>query len=347
MSLIDSRLNDLFRYNSILINDAFKSVGEFQRQLAPILSDITRFQTPRFSLDIKPDLLIQMDTISSQLRSLYHQPFLINRVFDNAQLRLAMSMSDYIPQISKALDWSNYVNQRIGGLSNIFTMPGLDKVFRDLKSIKIDRLNFSQLYDLTEDEDFPSLEVSTTGVTAVSGQSLTLKEIQEVVNVALEHSGIYEGQKYLSEALNNLTNFIHKQNGVAKQILIALIASLIFFFLQPLIQPAQNWLNGLVNSKSIVRTVKQEIRSNPQYDLMKEVKGLRLVRKDLTVRKGKSDGSPALGIVKVGSPVIVIYKNREWALINFLKEDNQNITGWVRTHDTVRVYTMKQHIAKR
>lgn len=261
------KLNSLFSVDTI---KALNNISDLLRQVS-VHTDNFKYITSTLSfinLSVKPELIKQIYDMSNFLTPLYQQ---ISRISKNFHI----PMSELSRQLSQAAAWSSLINPKLMGLNEAIMKVGLNKVNREIsdKQFSFDQLSIYGLYSLTKSEEFEGLNISSEGATATGGQTLSLFQIQEAVEIDLENSGIFNEQESLTDAINNLIDSVHKQNSAVKQIVISIIAGLILFLMQPFIQPCQDFVNSIRKNKNIVRTVKQEIKNNPDYDSMREIRG--------------------------------------------------------------------------
>lgn len=258
-------------------------------------------------------------------------------------------------QISAKLDFSG-IRKSLGSISGI-TMPlqrlseqvqsmnlvhyGLSSLIPDTsyifdniraKNIDISTVDISAITELLNDTTFEEIDVEENGSVKYQNVQYTRDEVQDIINKALHETNILIQQN--STEINGLISEVKKyqQQPLYQQVLINLICGIILFLATPFMQTVQDSITNLVveNKVKIMKVIKAEYQSLVLDD--KEQLHYRFVSTDkMIVRITNKKNSQPVGQVNFGTVVEVLYKNKNWTLIEYENENENIVTGWVYT----------------
>lgn len=213
-------------------------------------------------------------------------------------------------------------------------IPDTSYIFDNIraKNIDIATIDISAITDLLNDMTFEKLDVEENGIIKYQNTQYTRDEVQEIVNKALHESNILIQQN--STEINALISEVKKyqQQPLYQQVLINLICGIILFLATPFMQTVQDSITNIIveNKAKVMKIIKAEYHSLVLDN--KEQLHYRFVSTEkIIVRITNKKNSQPVGQVKFGTVVEVLYKNKNWTLIEYENENGKVVTGWVYT----------------
>lgn len=142
----------------------------------------------------------------------------------------------------------------------------------------------------------------------------SVSEIQVVVNLTLERSGILSRQGSIEQSLNNLICDVKNQKqSLVSQILIGILINLLFYIMTPYVQQVQevSWELIRKNRSQIVKYINEEYSV---MDLDRDIIGeYRFIKSEsLDVRSKNFFRSNKLDTIYFSKVVKVVYKMKNW-----------------------------------
>ncbi|OXS57158.1 SH3 domain-containing protein [Bacillus sp. V-88] len=213
-------------------------------------------------------------------------------------------------------------------------VPNASNVFDNIrtKNIDISRVDISAITDLLNEISFEEIEVEENGSVKYQDAEYTRDEVQDIVNRAIYKSNLLIQQN--SIAVNELISEVKKnqQQPLYQQVLLNLICGIILFLATPFMQTVQDSFTDIMveNKAKVVKVIKAEYKSLDVDN--KDQLHYRFVSTDkMSVRITNKKNSQRVGQVNFGTVVEVLYKNKNWTLIEYENEKEQIVTGWVNT----------------
>ncbi|MCF2650054.1 MULTISPECIES: SH3 domain-containing protein [Niallia] len=298
MSLIDlsnsiATISEVSNLGTILHSDAFSEMARATSALSQISAKFD-FSGIRKSLESISGITMPLQRLSEQIQSMNNMAH--------------YDLSSLLPNLSHVFD-------------NIRT-----------KNIDIATVDISAITDLLNDISFEEIEVEENGSVKYQDAQYTRDEVQDIVNRAIHESSLLIQQNSIE--INALISEVkkNKQQPLYQQILMNLICGIILFLATPFMQTVQDSIMKTMvqNKVKVLKVIKAEYQSLVLDN--KEQLHYRIVSTDkMIVRITKRKNSEPVGQVNFGTVVEVLYKNKNWTLIEYENEDEQIVTGWVYT----------------
>lgn len=213
-------------------------------------------------------------------------------------------------------------------------IPDTSYIFDNIraKNIDITTIDISAITDLLNDMTFDEIDVEENGSVKYQNAQYTRDEVQEIVNKALHESNILIQQN--STQINALISEVKKyqQQPLYQQVLINLICGIILFLATPFMQTVHDSITNIIveNKAKVMKVIKAEYQSLVLDN--KEQFHYRIVSTEkMIVRITNKKNSQPVGQVNFGTVVEVLYKNKNWTLIEYENENGKIVTGWVYT----------------
>lgn len=211
-------------------------------------------------------------------------------------------------------------------------IPDTSYIFDNIraKNIDIATIDISAITDLLNDMTYEEIVVEENGSVKYQNAQYTRDEVQEIVNKALHESNILIQQN--STEINALVSEVKKyqQQPLYQQVLINLICGIILFLATPFMQTVQDSIMNIIveNKAKVMKVIKAEYQSLVLDN--KEQLHYRFVSTEkMIVRITNKKNSQPVGQVNFGTVVEVLYKNKNWTLIEYENENGKIVTGWV------------------
>lgn len=211
-------------------------------------------------------------------------------------------------------------------------IPDTSYIFDNIraKNIDITTIDISAITDLLNDMTFDEIDVEENGSVKYQNAQYTRDEVQEIVNKALHESNILIQQN--STQINALISEVKKyqQQPLYQQVLINLICGIILFLATPFMQTVHDSITNIIveNKAKVMKVIKAEYQSLVLDN--KEQFHYRIVSTEkMIVRITNKKNSQPVGQVNFGTVVEVLYKNKNWTLIEYENENGKIVTGWV------------------
>ena len=278
----------------------------------------------------------------------------LSNVIHSSYLKEFAELKSTLNQIHLNLDLSG-LKQTIESINSI-TLPvvdlskqiqsmnlskyNLDKLIPDTRYVfgtiiaSIDNMSSFDISILTEklnEMKFEEIDVDNDGTVNFRNELYSREEVQEIVNKAINDSGLLFQQE--SENIDTLISEIQRnRQPLYQQILINLLCGVILFLATPILQSVQESVSSIMieNKTKIVKLIKSEYQSLKLQ--VSEKNRYRLVKTEsMVVRITNKKNSQSVGEVYFGTVVKVLYKNKNWSLIEYENENEQIVTGWVYT----------------
>lgn len=278
----------------------------------------------------------------------------LSNVIHSSYLKEFAELKSTLNQIHLNLDLSG-LKQTIESINSI-TLPvvdlskqiqsmnlskyNLDKLIPDTRYVfgtiiaSIDNMSSFDISILTEklnEMKFEEIDVDNDGTVNFRNELYSREEVQEIVNKAINDSGLLFQQE--SENIDTLISEIQRnRQPLYQQILINLLCGVILFLATPILQSVQESVSSIMieNKIKIVKLIKSEYQSLKLQ--VSEKNRYRLVKTEsMVVRITNKKNSQSVGEVYFGTVVKVLYKNKNWSLIEYENENEQIVTGWVYT----------------
>ena len=213
--------------------------------------------------------------------------------------------------------------------SAFIEMPSLtviNDICKEFSNVNID--NLTEICRSITDE---AVLINSNGTIEASDRSFLVEDIECIINDCLEKSGFYANQISIQNSINNLTNMVYKlKESFLQKILIAVIVTIICnVIIMPVLKNIEKYFTK--NNKEIAKLIKKEV--NNTYSNKTILTHFRFVKAEcLNVRNSSSIKSMVVGKLYFGQVVRIIYKNKNWTLIEYISENEEiHIKGWVFT----------------
>ncbi|MEN8698409.1 SH3 domain-containing protein [Bacillus infantis] len=270
------------------------------------------------------DAFVEMARATSALNQ-------ISAKFDFSGIRESISgITMPLQRLSEQIQSMNYMaNYDLSSL-----LPNISDVFDNIRTNNIDiaMVDILAVTNLLSDISFEEIEVEENGSVKYQDAQYTRDEVQDIVNRAIHESNLRIQQNGIE--INELISEVkkNKQQPLYQQILINLMCGFILFLATPFMQTVDDYITKIMvqNKVKVLKVIKTEYQRLVLDN--KEQLHYRIVSKDkMIVRITKKKNSEPVGQVKFGTVVEVLYKNKNWTLIEYKNEDEQIVTGWVYT----------------
>ncbi|MFC4558388.1 SH3 domain-containing protein [Virgibacillus kekensis] len=345
IGLTASNMMEGMRYPLLEIHSNFHSSG-----LLEAVNQLNKIKLPIYDLQKKLSLIDLSDSIAtisriSNLGTVLHSDAFAEIAKATSTLNQIHAKIDF-SGIRKSLESISGITMPLQRLSEqiqsmnlanydlISLIQDTSYVFENVraKTIDIATVDISAITDLLNDMTFGEIEVEENGSVKYQNTQYTRDEVQDIVNKALHESNILIQQN--STEINSLISEVKKyqQQPLYQQVLINLICGIILFLATPFMQTVQDSITNIMveNKVRVLKVIKAEYQSLILDN--KEQLHYRIVSTDkMIVRITKKKNSDPVGQVNFGTVVEVLYKNKNWTLIEYENENEQIVTGWVYT----------------
>ncbi|MFK3936767.1 SH3 domain-containing protein [Alkalihalobacillus sp. NPDC078783] len=233
-----------------------------------------------------------------------------------------------VVELSKQIQSMSLANYNLNTL-----IPDISHVLESIreKSINISSVDISSITEKLNVISFEEISVEEDGTINYQNEWFTREEVQEIVNKAINDSCLLLQQE--SKDINVVIAEIQKhKQPLYQQILLNLICGVILFLATPLMQTVQDSITTIMieNKTKIIKLIKEEYQSLKLE--VSEQNHIRLVKTEsMFVRITNKKNAQPVGKVNFGMVVQVLYKNKNWSLIEYENENEEIVTGWVYT----------------
>ncbi|WP_018248805.1 SH3 domain-containing protein [Orenia marismortui] len=268
--------------------------------------------------------LKEIDRITNQLNKLsemnnFTLKSFVKNSFDFQRELLDSNIYDQLNSFSK--DMFNFESQ----LSQIGEVLS--------KSIQFNELNISGLDSLIDNLNEFQYNIDSRGNVVIENdeEHITIEDVKNIVNEAIDESGLNKQINKIEEGINYLILLVKKLDSpVISVILLGIIINIMSVFIVPHVEDFRYQLINS-NKRQVVKKIKKSI-SNSKLDYS-TINHFRVVNtKCLNVRKKDTKKSSVVGKLYLGQVVKIVHKKRNWTLIKWVSKDGEIIIkGWVFT----------------
>lgn len=278
----------------------------------PDLSAHIENVTAMSSLSANLANLTTMPDLSARMESLTVVPDLFARM---ASVAAMPDLSNRIAELSKMQDLDVH----------IATLSVVPHSMRDLH-VSLDFLKNS-----VADANRAGLTIDEKGAIKLSSKELAVSELQELTVDVLQRS--VEVNQSVESYINHLILEIKKQKDpLIQRVLSWLVFPLIVGLVLSVVTPiSEHYVSAYLtnDTRAEIKNIKKNANNtitNP--DLLNE---MRFVNSPLlNVRMEPSTKSELIGALKFATPIVVIEKNKNWTLVEWVDEEKRiSIKGWV------------------
>jgi len=275
-----------------------------------------------------------MESIYDPMKGIQEQMEMISNPMKKFQEQMEI-ISNPMKQFQEQME---IISNPLKNINSIIT-PELTKLNEFYKNInlslhtehisKINDLNIDNLVQeiivKTDNIDYQVLQEDIDKNSRVVDGQVKIEQLEELKEDILNTINL--NNLGLEKDIENLTNYIKKQNNPFMVLIYPIILGLIINFMSSFFEKNIPLYN---NPQYITKKVSVNIKKTiPQQSLS----NFRLVKCDLlNVRIGKSTKKQIIGYLSRNDLVEIIKKNKNWTLIKYTNSENDTmIQGWVFT----------------
>ncbi|AUN00134.1 hypothetical protein CF060_08365 [Clostridium botulinum] len=269
-------------------------------------------------------------------------------------LALADSSLKYVSNIQKSLGISKYIKDMSSAQSSIYNLvladSGLKCISSIQKSLGINKTikNVSKLQNFLEKQKIvrekylnelknENITINNDGSICVDSGIITKQEIEEKVDKCIEDivdkSNDYENWE---TKLYSQFKEEEKKHPILVKIVIFMVSIMITFALNDCFTRISQKYYKRSNDVFIVKNIKKEFKYQ-SFD-SETLKKYRIVSYNgLIIKSDCSMKSNTIAKLDVGKVVEILYKNKNWTLIEWECEDGNTNTGWTLTRYLARI----------